>query len=132
MLRTMVPITSFRSALAICIWKARRVVARRVPSPRRLERSSEPEKLAGMRPPTAQPQHHLPTADLVGFTQLAVVLIAAVKLQQLNGIFREANVIVTELTQQRVAQMVAIQLALLCLGERLISVSATAKESSPT
>jgi len=53
---------------------------------------------------TAQPQHHLPAANLVRLAQFAVVLlVAAVKLQQLNGIFREANIAVAELAQQRVA-----------------------------
>ena len=71
---------------------------------------------------TAQPQHHLPAANLVRLAQFAVVLlVAAVKLQQLNGIFREANIVVAELAQQRVAQMGAVQLALLRFGQRLSS-----------
>ena len=85
-----------------------------------IEGEEQPGRDASSR--TAQPQHHLPTADLVCFAQFAVVLlVAAVKLQQLNGIFREANVVVAEFAQQRVAQMVAVQLALLRLGQRLSS-----------
>ena len=49
-----------------------------------------------------------------------VLLVAAVELQQLNSVFREANVDIAEFSQQWVAQIVAVQLPLLCLGERLI------------
>ena len=73
-------------------------------------------------PWAAQPQHHLPAADLVGFAQFAVMLlVAAMELQQLNGIFCEANLIVAELAQQWVAQMVTVQLALLRLRQGLRS-----------
>ena len=67
---------------------------------------------------TAETQHHLPTADLVGFAQFAVVLlIAAVKLQQLNGVFTEADLVIGEFREQGLAQMTAFELALLRLGE---------------
>ena len=63
----------------------------------------------------AKPQHHLPTADLVGFSEFSVVLlIAAMKLQELNSVFAEAHLIVAKFRQQRLAQMVAVELALLC------------------
>jgi hypothetical protein len=43
-----------------------------------------------------------------------VLLIAAMKLQELNSVFAEAHLIVAKFRQQRLAQMVAVELALLC------------------
>ena len=51
-----------------------------------------------------------------------VLLVAAVKLQQLNGIFCEANIVIAELAQQWIAQMITVQLALFRLGQRLRTV----------
>ena len=63
----------------------------------------------------AQPQHHLPAADLVGFAQLAMVLlVAAVELQQLNRVFTEADLFVAKFREQRFAQMAAVELAFFC------------------
>ena len=46
-----------------------------------------------------------------------VLLIAAVKLQQLNGVFTEADLVIGEFREQGLAQMAAFELALLRLGE---------------
>ena len=71
----------------------------------------------------AEPQHHLPAAHLVGFAQFPVVLlIAAVEFEQLNGVFREADVVVGKFRQQRLAQMAAVELALFRFGEGLVDV----------
>ena len=46
-----------------------------------------------------------------------MLLIAAVELQQLNGIFTEANLVIAQLGEQWLPQMLAVELALLRFGE---------------
>ena len=71
----------------------------------------------------AQPQHHLPAAHLVGFAQFPVVLlIAAMELEQLNGIFGEADLVVGEFRQQRLTQVATVELALFRFREGLVDV----------
>ena len=51
-----------------------------------------------------------------------VLLVAAVELQQLNGILTEADVVVRQLGQERFPQMDAVKLALFGLGKALTRV----------
>ena len=51
-----------------------------------------------------------------------VLLVAAVELQQLDSILREADLIISELSEQRILQMHAVELALFRLGKGLDSV----------
>ncbi len=51
-----------------------------------------------------------------------VLLIAAVEFQQLNSVLCETDLVVTELSEQRITQMDAVELALFSFGEGLVDV----------
>ena len=66
---------------------------------------------------TAQPQHHLPVLLTTLLAVVAIVLlVTAVKLQNLNCVLTEIGQLVAQLGVERLAQMVAARLQLLELG----------------
>ena len=75
----------------------------------------EGEKQLGRNAATgaAQPQHHLPGLVFPLLAFIAVVLlIAAVELEDLQSVFAEIGQIIRQFAQQRLPQVVAVQLAL--------------------